>query len=169
MGCGLCENAIYLAAQNEVKEVTAVDFSPEALRQAEERIAAAKLPNPSKLRTLVADVLNLRAAFGEEIFDTVLDSAMLHCFNPADQRRYIESLTPHVSCISPLQSELYALREGSSAGMKSVDVYPAQASPLPTPQIGHLDHMLCSNRTSEGAPIRPPFNPLPKLRFLFRL
>ena len=95
VGCGLCDNAIYLAAQGE--DVTAIDFSLDALRQAETRIQAAKLPSPSRLRTRVADALNLQAVFGKETFDTVLDSAMLHCFNEADQRKYVESLTPHVS------------------------------------------------------------------------
>jgi len=101
VGCGLCDNAIFLAAQGE--DVTAIDFSPDALRQAEKRIAAAKLGSTSGLKTRVADALNLTAVFGDETFDTVLDSAMLHCFNPADQRKYVESLTPHVSCPPPVR------------------------------------------------------------------
>ena len=41
--------------------------------------------------------------FGKRQWDTVLDSALLHCFAPAQQRQYLKNLHPLVRSILRLR------------------------------------------------------------------
>ena len=43
-------------------------------------------------------MLDLGNTLGSRQWDTVLDSALLHCFPPETQPHYLSQLHPHVSC-----------------------------------------------------------------------
>ncbi|MER5673220.1 class I SAM-dependent methyltransferase [Pseudonocardia alni] len=77
-GCGTGEHTILLAGLGY--DVLGADAAPTAVRRARERAAAAGVD----ARFVVADVLGP--------FDTVVDSALFHLFDPGDQARYARAL-----------------------------------------------------------------------------
>ncbi len=80
VGCGLGDNAIYLARQGF--SVTGLDISPTALTTAEQR---AKDTGVS-VRFAVADATKLEGY--TDAFDTVIDSGMFHCLDDDGKRSY---------------------------------------------------------------------------------
>lgn len=80
IGCGLGDNAIYLAQQGFT--VTGLDISPTALITAERRSVDAKV----NVRFAVADATRLDGYDGA--FDTVIDSGMYHCLDDDAKRSY---------------------------------------------------------------------------------
>ncbi|WP_308819068.1 class I SAM-dependent methyltransferase [Pseudonocardia alni] len=82
-GCGTGEHTILLARLGY--DVLGADASPTAVRRARERAAAAGVD----ARFVVADAL---APDGLGPFDTVVDSALFHLFDPGDQARYARAL-----------------------------------------------------------------------------
>ncbi|MFC9438949.1 class I SAM-dependent methyltransferase [Nocardia sp. NPDC057030] len=81
-GCGLGDNAIYLARQGY--RVTAIDAAGPAVEQARRRAAGVDV------EFRVADATELSGVTGR--FDTVLDSALYHCLADADRGRYVTAL-----------------------------------------------------------------------------
>jgi|GEM_PF-386800 len=79
-GCGLGDNAIYLARRGYA--VTGFDSSPTAIEQARTRAADAG----AEVRFDVADATELTGFDGH--FDTVVDSALYHCLNDNDRHAY---------------------------------------------------------------------------------
>lgn len=100
LGCGLGDNAIYLAQQGFT--VTGLDISATALITAERRAVDAGV----NVRFAVADATTL--AGYTDAFDTVIDSGMFHCLPDADKRDYAaaahratrEDATLLLSCFS---------------------------------------------------------------------
>lgn len=100
IGCGLGDNSIYLASRGH--SVTGLDGSPAAIDEARRRAADAGV----SVTFEVADALNLAGYEGR--FDTVVDSALYHCFDEDDRQAYIASLYRatrpgarlHLSCFS---------------------------------------------------------------------
>lgn len=84
VGCGLGDNAIYLAAKGH--RVTGLDISPTALTIAEERAKEAGM----KIRFEVADAAKLDGYAAA--FDTVIDSGMFHCLDDEHKRAYAHAL-----------------------------------------------------------------------------
>jgi SAM-dependent methyltransferase len=84
IGCGLGDNAIYLAQQGH--EVTGLDISPTALTTAARRAADAGVD----VRFAVADATKLEGHV--EAFDTVIDSGMFHCLDENGKRSYAAAL-----------------------------------------------------------------------------
>ncbi|NLU76086.1 class I SAM-dependent methyltransferase [Streptomyces sp. HNM0575] len=84
IGCGLGDNAIFLAAQGH--RVTALDGSPTAIRKAEERARA----QGAEVDFAVADATELAGYEGR--FDSVLDSALYHCLDDEQRLRYTAAL-----------------------------------------------------------------------------
>ncbi|MBS9532177.1 class I SAM-dependent methyltransferase [Mycobacterium sp. M1] len=80
IGCGLGDNAVYLAQQGF--DVTGLDISPAALVTAGQRAAAAGV----QVRFAVADATTLDGY--TDAFDTVVDSGMFHCLDGVSRRRY---------------------------------------------------------------------------------
>ncbi|WP_142279429.1 class I SAM-dependent methyltransferase [Mycobacterium arosiense] len=80
IGCGLGDNAIYLAKNGF--RVTGLDISPTALRTAERRAADAGVD----VTFAVADSTKL--AGYANAFDTVVDSGMFHCLDEEGKRNY---------------------------------------------------------------------------------
>ena len=73
IGCGLGDNAIYLAQHGH--RVTALDISPTALITAERRAADARVD----VRFAVTDATELTGY--DDAFDTIVDSGMFHCLD----------------------------------------------------------------------------------------
>ena len=84
IGCGLGDNAIYLAQQGHT--VTGLDISPTALITAEHRAADAGVD----VTFAVADATKLDGY--ADAFDTVIDSGMFHCLNDDGKRGYLTVL-----------------------------------------------------------------------------
>ena len=80
IGCGLGDNAVYLAAQGH--SVTGLDISPTALITAERRAKDAGVD----VRFAVADATELDGY--ADAFDTVIDSGMYHCLDDDGKRSY---------------------------------------------------------------------------------
>lgn len=84
IGCGLGDNAIYLAQQGF--NVTGLDFAPSAIEQAKGRAAAAGVT----IDFQVADATELDG--WESRFDTVIDSGVYHCFDNEGNAKYASAL-----------------------------------------------------------------------------
>jgi SAM-dependent methyltransferase len=84
IGCGTGELGLALAARGH--SVTGVDVAPSAIALARRKAAERGL----EADFVVADATELHGYDG--LFDTVLDSGLLHCLPPAAQRRYLEVL-----------------------------------------------------------------------------
>ncbi|ORA56077.1 class I SAM-dependent methyltransferase [Mycobacteroides franklinii] len=84
IGCGLGDNAIYLAQQGF--NVTGLDFAPSAIEQAKGRAAAAGVA----VDFHVADATKLDGWEGK--FDTVIDSGVYHCFDDEGHVKYASAL-----------------------------------------------------------------------------
>ena len=80
IGCGLGDNAIYLAKNGH--NVTGLDISPTALITAERRAADAGVT----VKFAVADSTKLEGY--TDAFDTVVDSGMFHCLDDDGKRSY---------------------------------------------------------------------------------
>jgi len=79
-GCGLGDNAIYLAGRGY--HVTGFDSSPMAIEQARTRASDAGV----EVHFHIADATELTVF--ERHFDTVVDSALYHCLNEDDRYSY---------------------------------------------------------------------------------
>jgi SAM-dependent methyltransferase len=85
-GCGTGEHTILLARLGY--DVLGIDASGPAIERARENAAR----HGVTARFEVADAMRL----GEQAYDTIVDSALLHIFEPADRARYVASL--HRAC-----------------------------------------------------------------------
>ncbi|MFC7070229.1 class I SAM-dependent methyltransferase [Halobaculum lipolyticum] len=84
VGCGTGELSLFLARRGH--EVLGVDVAPSAIRQAREKARWRRVPaNFLVWDALRLDALGVRA-------DTVVDSAMLHCLGPQEQRLAAEAI-----------------------------------------------------------------------------
>jgi NADPH-dependent ferric siderophore reductase/SAM-dependent methyltransferase len=86
-GCGTGEHTIHLTRLGY--DVRGVDFSEIAIEQARVNAAEHKVG----ARFEVADALGLG---NEPTYDTVVDSALFHVFDPAERARYVRGL--HLAC-----------------------------------------------------------------------
>ena len=84
MGCGLGDNAIFLASRGY--SVTALDGSAAAIDRARTRAAQAGV----QVTFAVADATELTGY--EQRFDTVIDSALYHCLDEDGRRLYAAAL-----------------------------------------------------------------------------
>ncbi|MBV1948980.1 bifunctional 2-polyprenyl-6-hydroxyphenol methylase/3-demethylubiquinol 3-O-methyltransferase UbiG [Streptomyces sp. BV129] len=85
-GCGLGDNAVFLAARGY--RVTAVDAASTAIERARERAAGQE--GAADIEFAVADATSLAGYEGR--FDTVLDSALFHTLDADGRRRYAAAL-----------------------------------------------------------------------------
>jgi SAM-dependent methyltransferase len=83
IGCGLGDNAIYLARHGH--RVTALDISPTAVITAERRAADAGVD----VTFAVADAAELTGYDGD--FDTIVDSGMFHCLADWARAAYVKA------------------------------------------------------------------------------
>jgi SAM-dependent methyltransferase len=84
IGCGLGDNAIYLAEKGHT--VTALDISPTALTTAEQRARDAGV----EVNFAVADSTKLEGY--TDAFDTVIDSGLFHSLNDDGRRSYVAAV-----------------------------------------------------------------------------
>jgi len=86
-GCGTGEHTIHLTRLGY--DVRGIDSSEHAINQARANAAARNVA----ARFEVADALQLgQDPSYDPIYDTVVDSALFHIFDPADRSRYVRSL-----------------------------------------------------------------------------
>lgn len=116
-GCGTGEHTIHLAGLGY--DVRGVDFSEHAIEQARAKAAERHVA----ARFEVTDAL----ALGDDpIYDTVIDSALFHIFDPVDRGRYVRSL--HGACRPGALVHVLALSDtGPSFGPQVNDAVIRQA------------------------------------------
>jgi 2-polyprenyl-3-methyl-5-hydroxy-6-metoxy-1,4-benzoquinol methylase len=85
VGCGTGEHALMAAELGF--DATGIDFSPKAIRLAENKARERSLDS----RFLVADALELESCGGQ--YDTVLDCGLFHVFDDRDRARFVRSLS----------------------------------------------------------------------------
>jgi SAM-dependent methyltransferase len=107
IGCGLGDNAIFLASQGY--SVTALDGSPTALELAGRRASEAGVDVTFGL----ADATNLTGYDGR--FDTVVDSALYHCLDDDGRRAYTAGL--HRATRPGARWHLYCFSGGNVNGV----------------------------------------------------
>jgi SAM-dependent methyltransferase len=83
-GCGTGENSLFFAARGP--KVTGIDYLDEPIRRAKQKAAERNL----KATFLVMDALAL--ADLPEVFDSVIDCGLFHCFDDAARWRYVAGL-----------------------------------------------------------------------------
>jgi len=94
IGCGLGDNARWLASLEKVDTIKAVDFAPTCIKQAIDRGTC-----DGKIQFIEADVfeLNKELSIANEKFDVLLDSAVFHCIGDDEQqKKYIDSVTEFI-------------------------------------------------------------------------
>jgi SAM-dependent methyltransferase len=84
VGCGLGDNAIFLAGRGY--RVTGIDGAPTALAEARRRAADRGLD----VEFAAADATSLEGFEGR--FDTAVDSALYHCLSEDERHRYMDAL-----------------------------------------------------------------------------
>jgi SAM-dependent methyltransferase len=87
VGCGAGEHTIALTRLGY--DVLGVDYSPHAVEMARQNAAEKGVD----ARFDVADAMNLPA---EQVYDTIIDSALFHIFDATDRPKYVSSL--HAAC-----------------------------------------------------------------------
>ena len=110
VGCGTGENALYLAAQKH--EVWGIDFTPAAIKKAEQKAAQRNLHG----MFLVLSVLELPTL--GRTFDTVIDSGLFHVLSDEDRPIFVDNLaavlhrggTYFMLCFSELEPGSYGPR-----------------------------------------------------------
>jgi SAM-dependent methyltransferase len=88
VGCGTGEHVLMASAAG--CEAVGLDIAPSAIRLAETKAAARRLP----ARFIVGDARQL-GSMGEQ-FDIVLDCGLFHVFDDEDRPRFVESLAQTV-------------------------------------------------------------------------
>lgn len=83
-GCGTGENSLFFAARGH--KVTGIDYLEEPIRRAKQKAAERNM----KASFLVVDALQL--ADLPEVFDSVIDCGLFHCFDDDARRRYVAGL-----------------------------------------------------------------------------
>jgi SAM-dependent methyltransferase len=83
-GCGTGDNALFFASRGH--KVTGIDFLGEPIQRAKRKAAERGL----SATFLVMDALALKDL--PEVFDSVIDSGLLHVFSDEDRRRDVEGL-----------------------------------------------------------------------------
>lgn len=83
LGCGTARASVYLAARGW--EADAIDFVPEAIDLARERVGAAA--QEQRVRLHVASVTDLSFLTGT--YDLAIDVGCFHGLSPENQRRYV--------------------------------------------------------------------------------
>jgi cyclopropane fatty-acyl-phospholipid synthase-like methyltransferase len=119
VGCGTGEHTL-MAAEVGL-DATGIDFSPRAIRLAEQK---AKERNHDA-RFFVANALDLESS--SEKYDTVLDCGLFHVFDDRDRARFVKSLTAAVQpdgryfmlCFSDQQPGDWGPRRVSRAEIQS--------------------------------------------------
>lgn len=130
-GCGAGEHTIHLTELGY--DVLGIDFAPRAVQQA--RANAAQRQVAARFEEV--DVFRLGA---EPRFDTIIDSALFHVFNPADAAEYTRSLRMvcrpnaivHVLALSDAEPGIgprisdARIREAFTAGWELEDLRPSR-------------------------------------------
>src|ERR1700732_2904574 len=83
-GCAPAENALFCASRGH--RVTGIDFLEEPITRARRKATERGL----SATFFVMDALALKDL--PEVFDSVIDSGLLHVFSDEDRRRYVEGL-----------------------------------------------------------------------------
>ncbi len=132
IGCGLGDNAIYLAARGH--SVTALDGSPTAIEEARRRAQAAGV----SVRFEVADATELTGFDGH--FDTVVDSALYHCLDDDGRHAYLAAV--HRAARPGARLHLACFSDGNVNGLISPGSVPVEQLREALPANGwHIDFL----------------------------
>jgi cyclopropane fatty-acyl-phospholipid synthase-like methyltransferase len=86
VGCGTGENSLYFASLGH--NVEGVDFSPRAIKKAQEKAKKRQIEN---VNFAVLDALQL-SKLSEEKFDNVIDCGLFHTFTDLDCVKFVKGL-----------------------------------------------------------------------------
>jgi cyclopropane fatty-acyl-phospholipid synthase-like methyltransferase len=111
-GCGTGDNALYFAAQGH--KVTGIDFLEAPISRAKQKAAERGL----SATFLVMDALALKDL--PEMFDSVIDSGLLHVFSDDHRMRYVEGLASVVKTGGRLYLLCFSDEEPGTQGPRRV-------------------------------------------------
>ncbi|MGH3563835.1 MAG: class I SAM-dependent methyltransferase [Mycobacterium sp.] len=113
VGCGTGDNSIYLAQHGW--QVTAVDFTPQALQKARAKAVANKAP----VNFVHADVTRLSSAGVGSGFTLVVDSGCIHGMSDHDRAAYVREITALAA--PEAQLLIVAFTPGALFGVRGID------------------------------------------------
>ncbi|KAG2487059.1 hypothetical protein HYH03_014305 [Edaphochlamys debaryana] len=131
-GCGIGDNALYVAKACPAAEVTAVDVVPRCFEFAHAKAGLRGMRG--KVDFVVADLTEQDPAKlppalqRAHAFDVVLDSSTFHCFGDESRALYVSNLhrlvrpggVVYVNCMSEDEAQPGGPRRYTEAGMRSV-------------------------------------------------
>ncbi|CAF5026458.1 unnamed protein product [Rotaria sp. Silwood1] len=90
IGCGIGDNAIYIASHTKNVNITDMDLVPKAIEVAREKAQKSNVNIQFEAIDILSDIskTNLKQNF----YDIILDSAVFHIFSNNDRQRYIKNL-----------------------------------------------------------------------------
>jgi len=124
IGCGIGDNAIYIATHTNNVNMTAIDLVPKAIETARKKAEE----NKSNIQFEVVNILDDLSAtkiLKEHSYDIVLDSAVFHFFSNEDRLRYmknLEYLIKHGGLYIQLCFSEKEIRKGGPRRMKKSDL-----------------------------------------------
>ncbi|UJR24211.1 hypothetical protein I4U23_027178 [Adineta vaga] len=90
IGCGIADNAIYIAKQINNIHITAIDMVPKAIEVARKNAEENKVNIQFEVVNMLDDLSKTNLKLNE--YDVILDSATFHVFSNEDRQKYIKNL-----------------------------------------------------------------------------
>ncbi|CAF1900895.1 unnamed protein product [Rotaria magnacalcarata] len=124
IGCGIGDNAIYIAKHTSNVSITATDLVPKAIEVAREKAQQANVNIRFEVADMIADLstTNLK----QNSYDVIFEAAVFHAFSNKDRLIYIKNLESLIKpnglyiqlCFSEKET-----REGGPRRIKKSDLY----------------------------------------------
>ncbi|CAF1469800.1 unnamed protein product [Adineta ricciae] len=125
IGCGIGDNAIYIAKECRNVRVTGIDLVPKAIEVANEKARKEDVDIHFQVVDMLDDLAE-KQILKQHFYDVILDAAVFHVFSDVDREKYIKNLEylikPNGLYIQLCFSEKET-REGGPRRIRKVDLH----------------------------------------------